>query len=99
MGDCTVSAASCFAYERLGQPNEQFLRPVRKRKKVRTLGPVDFRRGLRAWSVDARVEPVIRSLVIRLRKMHVEEVLDEEVRRWPVRALPGSSMGGRRVTQ
>ena len=80
------------------------LRPVRKRKKVRTLGPVDIKEGGRDirredyadLEVDAKVE-LIRSLVP-LGLMHVEEVLDEEVT-----ALAGeryarkdASMGGRR---
>ena len=75
-----------------------FLRPVRKRKKVRTLGPVDIirREDYADLEVDAKVE-LIRSLVP-LGLMHVEEVLDEEVT-----ALAGeryarkdASMGGRR---
>ena len=55
------------------------LRPVRKRKKVRTLGPVDIirREDYADLEVDAKVE-LIRSLVP-LGLMHVEEVLDEEV--------------------
>ena len=74
------------------------LRPVRKRKKVRTLGPVDIirREDYADLEVDAKVE-LIRSLVP-LGLMHVEEVLDEEVT-----ALAGeryarkdASMGGRR---
>ena len=71
---------------------------VRKRKKVRTLGPVDIirREDYADLEVDAKVE-LIRSLVP-LGLMHVEEVLDEEVT-----ALAGeryarkdASMGGRR---
>ena len=74
------------------------LRPVRKRKKVRTLDPVDIirREDYADLEVDAKVE-LIRSLVP-LGLMHVEEVLDEEVT-----ALAGeryarkdASMGGRR---
>ena len=74
------------------------LRPVRKRKKVRTLGPVDIirREDYADLEVDAKVE-LIRSLVP-LGLLHVEEVLDEEVT-----ALAGeryarkdASMGGRR---
>ena len=55
------------------------LRPVRKRKKVRTLGPVDIirREDYADLEVDAKVE-LIRSLVP-LGLLHVEEVLDEEV--------------------
>ena len=55
------------------------LRPVRKRKKGRTLGPVDIvrREDYAGLELDAKVE-LIRSLVP-LGLMHVEEVLDAEV--------------------
>ena len=55
------------------------LRPVRKRKKSRTLGPVEIirREDYAELEVDAKVE-LIRSLVP-LGLMHVEEVLDAEV--------------------
>ena len=55
------------------------LRPVRKRKKGRTLGPVDIirREDYADLEVDAKVE-LIRSLVP-LGLMHVEELLDAEV--------------------
>ena len=55
------------------------LRPVRKRKKVRTLGSVDIidRADYAELELDAKVE-LIRSLVP-LGLLHVEEVLDEEV--------------------
>ena len=55
------------------------LRPVRKRKKVRTLGPVDVidREEYAELDVDTKVE-LIRSLVP-LGLMHVEELLDAEV--------------------
>ena len=55
------------------------LRPVRKRKKGRTLGPVEIirREDYADLELDARVE-LIRSLVP-LGLMHVEELLDEEV--------------------
>ena len=55
------------------------LRPVRKRKKVRTLGSVDIidREDYADLDLDAKVE-LIRSLVP-LGLMHVEELLDEEV--------------------
>ena len=54
------------------------LRPVRKRKKGRTLGPVDIirREDYADLEVDAKVE-LIRSLVP-LGLMHVGELLDEE---------------------
>ena len=74
------------------------LRPVRKRKKVRTLGPVDVidRAEYAELDVDTKVE-LIRSLVP-LGLMHVEELLDQEVT-----ALAGAryarkdaSVGGRR---
>ena len=74
------------------------LRPVRKRKKGRTLGPVDIicREDYADLEVDAKVE-LIRSLVP-LGLMHVEELLDAEVT-----ALAGeryarkdASVGGRR---
>ena len=74
------------------------LRPVRKRKKVRTLGSVDVidRAAYAELEVDAKVE-LIRSLVP-LGLMHVEELLDDEVT-----ALAGAryarkdaSVGGRR---
>ena len=68
------------------------LRPVRKRKKVRTLGPVDIirREDYADLEVDAKVE-LIRSLVP-LGLMHVEEVLDEEVT-----ALAGDRAPGHRT--
>ena len=55
------------------------LRPVRKRKKSRTLGPVEIirREDYAELEVDAKVE-LIRSLVP-LGLMHVEELLDAEV--------------------
>ena len=55
------------------------LRPVRKRKKSRTLGPVKIirREDYSDLELDAKVE-LIRSLVP-LGLMHVEELLDEEV--------------------
>ena len=74
------------------------LRPVRKRKKGRTLGPVAIirREDYAELAVDAKVE-LIRSLVP-LGLMHVEELLDAEVT-----ALAGTryarkdaSVGGRR---
>ena len=74
------------------------LRPVRKRKKGRPLGPVDIvrREDYADLELDAKVE-LIRSLVP-LGLMHVEEVLDAEVP-----ALAGeryarkdASIGGRR---
>ena len=74
------------------------LRPVRKRKKSRTLGPVEIirREDYAELEVDAKVE-LIRSLVP-LGLMHVEELLDAEVT-----ALAGeryarkdASVGGRR---
>ena len=74
------------------------LRPVRKRKKGRTLGPVDIirREDYADLEVDAKVE-LICSLVP-LGLMHVEELLDAEVT-----ALAGeryarkdASVGGRR---
>ena len=74
------------------------LRPVRKRKKVRTLGPVDVidRKEYAELDVDTKVE-LIRSLVP-LGLLHIEELLDEEVT-----ALAGEryarkapSVGGRR---
>ena len=74
------------------------LRPVRKRKKGRTLGPVDIirREDYADLEVDAKVE-LIRSLAP-LGLMHVEELLDAEVT-----ALAGeryarkdASVGGRR---
>ena len=74
------------------------LRPVRKRKKSRTLGPVDVirREDYGELELDAKVE-LIRSLVP-LGLMHVKEMLDEEVM-----ALAGAryarkdaSIGGRR---
>ena len=74
------------------------LRPVRKRKKVRTLGSVDIidRADYAELELDAKVE-LIRSLAP-LGLLHVEEVLDEEVT-----ALAGeryarkdASVGGRR---
>ena len=75
------------------------LRPVRKRKKVRTLGPVDVidRKEYAELDVDTKVE-LIRSLVP-LGLLHVEELLDDEVT-----ALAGgryarkdASVGGRGV--
>ena len=74
------------------------LRPVRKRKKGRTLGPVEVirREEYAELELDAKVE-LIRSLVP-LGLMHVQEVLDHEVT-----ALAGeryarkdASTGGRR---
>ena len=74
------------------------LRPVGKRKKSRTLGPVDVirREDYGELELDAKVE-LIRSLVP-LGLMHVEEMLDDEVT-----ALAGdryarkdASIGGRR---
>ena len=74
------------------------LRPVRKRKKGRTLGRVEIirREDYPDLELDAKVE-LIRSLVP-LSLMHVEELLDEEVT-----ALAGErdarkdvSVGGRR---
>ena len=74
------------------------LRPVRKRKKSRKLGPVDVirREDYGDLELDAKVE-LIRSLVP-LGLMHVEEMLDDEVT-----ALAGAryarkdaSIGGRR---
>ena len=74
------------------------LRPVRKRKKGRTLGRVEIirREDYADLELDAKVE-LIRSLVP-LGLMHVEELLDEEVT-----ALAGAryarkdvSVGGRR---
>ena len=74
------------------------LRSVRKRKKSRTLGPVEIirREDYAELEVDAKVE-LIRSLVP-LGLMHIEELLDEEVT-----ALAGEryarkdpSVGGRR---
>ena len=74
------------------------LRPARKRKKVRKLGPVDIIRGeeYADLELDAKVE-LIRSLVP-LGFMHVHEVLAQEVT-----ALAGdryarkdASLGGRR---
>ena len=74
------------------------LRPVRKRKKSRMLGPVDVmrREDYGDLELDAKVE-LIRSLVP-LGLMHVEEMLDDEVT-----ALAGdryarkdASIGGRR---
>ena len=55
------------------------LRPVRKRKKSRMLGPVDVmrREDYGDLELDAKVE-LIRSLVP-LGLMHVEEMLDDEV--------------------
>ena len=74
------------------------LRPVRKRKKSRKLGPVDVirREDYGDLELDGKVE-LIRSLVP-LGLMHVEEMLDDEVT-----ALAGdryarkdASIGGRR---
>ena len=74
------------------------LRRVRKRKKGRTLGPVDIirREEYAELELDAKVE-LIRSLVP-LGLLHVQEVLDQEVT-----ALAGAryarkdaSVGGRR---
>ena len=74
------------------------LRPVRKRKKGRPLGPVDIvrREDYADLELDAKVE-LIRSLVP-LGLMHVEEVLDAEVpplagERY---ARKDASIGGRR---
>ena len=81
-----------------GAKMSSVLRPVRKRKKSRTLGPVEIirREDYAELEVDAKVE-LIRSLVP-LGLMHVEEVLDAEVT-----ALAGeryarkdASVGGRR---
>ena len=56
------------------------LRSVRKRKKGRTLGAVDIidRAEYAELEVDAKVE-LIRSLIVPLGLMHIEELLDEEV--------------------
>ena len=74
------------------------LRPVRKRKKGRPLGPVDIvrREDYADLELDAKVE-LIRSLVP-LGLMHVEEVRDAEVpplagERY---ARKDASIGGRR---
>ena len=74
------------------------LRPVRKRKKSRKLGPVDVirREDYGDLELDAKVE-LIRSLVP-LGLMHVEEMLDDEVTvltgaRY---ARKDASIGGRR---
>ena len=66
------------------------LRPARKRKKVRKLGPVDIIRGeeYADLELDAKVK-LIRSLVP-LGLMHVHEVLDQEVT-----ALAGPPLGDR----
>ena len=66
------------------------LRPVRERKKSRTLGPVDVirREDYGDLELDAKVE-LIRSLVP-LGLMHVEEMLDDEVT-----ALAGPGMPAR----
>ena len=81
-----------------GAKMSSVLRPVRKRKKGRTLGPVDIirREDDADLEVDAKVE-LIRSWVP-LGLMHVEEWLDAEVT-----ALAGeryarqdASVGGRR---
>ena len=63
------------------------LRPVRKCKKVRTLGPVDIirREDYADLELDAKVE-LIRSLVP-LGLMHVQEVLDHEVTALAGRAI------------
>ena len=65
------------------------LRPVRKRKKSRKLGPVDVirREDYGDLELDAKVE-LIRSLVP-LGLMHVEEMLDDEVT-----ALAGARYAG-----
>jgi len=81
-----------------GADMSSVLRPVRKRKKGRTLGPVDIirREDYADLALDAKVE-LIRSLVP-LGLLHVQEVLDQEVT-----ALAGeryarkdASVGGRR---
>ena len=81
-----------------GAEMSSVLRPVRKRKKGRTLGPVEIirREDYADLELDAKVE-LIRSLVP-LGLMHVEEVLDAEVT-----ALAGeryarkaAAIGGRR---
>ena len=66
------------------------LRPVRKRKKGRTLGRVDIlrREEYAELELDLKVE-LIRSLVP-LGLLHVEELLDEEVT-----ALAGARYAGR----
>ena len=63
-----------------GAKMSSVLRSVRKRKKGRTLGPVDIirREDYADLEVDVKVE-LIRSLVP-LGLMHVEELLDAEVR-------------------
>ena len=82
-----------------GAEMSSVLRPVRKRMKVRTLGPVNVidRKEYAELDVDTKVE-LIRSLVP-LGLLHVEELLDEEVT-----ALAGgryarkdASVGGRGV--
>ena len=74
------------------------LRPVRKRKKSRTLGPVEIirREDYAELEVDAKVE-LIRSLVP-LGLMHVEELLDAEVTTLAGEryARKDASVGGRR---
>ena len=81
-----------------GAEMSSVLRPVRKRKKVRTVDPVDIirREDYADLEVDAKVE-LIRSLVP-LGLMHVEEVLDEEVTALAGKryARKDASMGGRR---
>ena len=81
-----------------GAEMSSVLRPVRKRKKSRKLGPVDVirREDYGDLELDAKVE-LIRSLVP-LGLMHVEEMIDDEVT-----ALAGAryarkdaSIGGRR---
>ena len=81
-----------------GAEMSSVLRPVRKRKKGRTLGPVNIiqREDYTDLELDTKVE-LIRSL-IPLGLMHVQEVLDQEVT-----ALAGeryarkdASVGGRR---
>ena len=85
-------------HERKEPRGSSVLRPVRKRKKGRTLGPVKIirREDYSDLELDAKVE-LIGSLVP-LGLMHVEELLDEEVT-----ALAGeryarkdASVGGRR---
>ena len=72
------------------------LRPIRKRKKSRTLGPVEIirREDYAELEVDAKVE-LIRSLVP-LGLMHVEELLDAEVTALERYARKDASVGGRR---
>ena len=73
------------------------LRPVRKRKKVRTLGSVDIidRADYAELELDAKVE-LIRSLVP-LGLLHVEEVLDEEMTALAGERLRSQGRVGRRA--